>query len=94
MNSRSLRSAITVVVVVAAAFAPKGAAAASGTISSGASATAAATRMSLTGGPMFAGCPVLPADSAFNTPIEMMLFIAILLVGYLYLLKKKALEWD
>ncbi|HTM57445.1 MAG TPA: NADH-quinone oxidoreductase subunit A [Candidatus Udaeobacter sp.] len=26
--------------------------------------------------------------------IEMMLFIAILLVGYLYLLKKRALEWD
>jgi NADH-quinone oxidoreductase subunit A len=26
--------------------------------------------------------------------IEMLLFIAILLVGYLYLLKKKALEWD
>ena len=26
--------------------------------------------------------------------IEMVLFIAILLVGYLYLLKKRALEWD
>ena len=26
--------------------------------------------------------------------IEMMLFILILLVGYLYLLKKRALEWD
>jgi NADH-quinone oxidoreductase subunit A len=26
--------------------------------------------------------------------IEMILFIAILLVGYLYLLKKRALEWD
>jgi NADH-quinone oxidoreductase subunit A len=26
--------------------------------------------------------------------IEMLLFILILLVGYLYLLKKKALEWD
>ena len=26
--------------------------------------------------------------------IEMMLFIAILLVGYVYLLKKRALEWD
>ncbi len=26
--------------------------------------------------------------------VEMLLFIAILLVGYLYLLKKRALEWD
>lgn len=26
--------------------------------------------------------------------IEMLLFIGILLVGYLYLLKKRALEWD
>ena len=26
--------------------------------------------------------------------VEMLLFILILLVGYLYLLKKKALEWD
>ena len=26
--------------------------------------------------------------------VEMMLFILILLVGYLYLLKKRALEWD
>jgi NADH-quinone oxidoreductase subunit A len=26
--------------------------------------------------------------------IEMMIFILILLVGYLYLLKKRALEWD
>ena len=26
--------------------------------------------------------------------IEMVLFIAILLVGYVYLLKKRALEWD
>ena len=30
----------------------------------------------------------------FYALVEMMLFIAILLVGYLYLLKKKALEWD
>jgi NADH-quinone oxidoreductase subunit A len=26
--------------------------------------------------------------------IEMMLFIVILLIGYLYLIKKRALEWD
>ena len=26
--------------------------------------------------------------------IEMLLFILILLVGYLYLLKKRALEWE
>ncbi len=69
MISRSLRSAITVGVVVATAFTAPNAAAAPGPVKSGASAAATATRLSLTAGPTFAGCPVLPANSAFNTPI-------------------------